>query len=155
MLQLRPSRAQDAPRVIEIWRRAVDATHGFLSTADRHALDAQVAGFLPTAPLLLAVDAVDWPFAFMCVADGRMEPLFDDPDARGSGIGRQLAGHALRENPQPTTDVNEQNGQAVGFYQRLGFTVVGRWLLDGQGRPYPLLHLRSGGAGAPDPVSSP
>ncbi len=155
MLQLRPSRAQDAPRVIEIWRRAVDATHGFLSPADRHALDAEVAGFLPTAPLLLAVDAADRPLAFIWVIDGHMEALFVDPDARGSGIGRQLVGHGLHENPRLTTDVNEQNVQAVVFYQRLGFTVVGRSPLDGQGRPYPLLHLRSGGAGAPGPVSSP
>ncbi len=155
MLQLRPSRAQDAPRVIEIWRRAVDATHGFLSPAGRNALDAEVAGFLPTAPLLLAVDATDRPLAFMWVTDGHMEALFVDPDARGSGIGRQLVGHALREDPRLTTDVNEQNGQAVGFYQRLGFTIVGHSPLDGQGRPYPLLHLRAGEAGAPDPVSSP
>jgi putative acetyltransferase len=43
-----------------------------------------------------------------------------------------------------TTDVNEQNGQAVGFYKRMGFTATGRSPLDGQGRPYPLLHLKHG-----------
>ncbi|MGY0625916.1 MAG: GNAT family N-acetyltransferase, partial [Paraglaciecola chathamensis] len=38
-------------------------------------------------------------------------------------------------------DVNEQNPKALGFYQRIGFKVVGRSELDGQGKPYPLLHL--------------
>ena len=39
-------------------------------------------------------------------------------------------------------DVNEQNPQALGFYRHLGFEQVGRSPLDGQGRPFPLLHLR-------------
>ncbi len=42
----------------------------------------------------------------------------------------------------PEVDVNEQNTQALDFYLRRGFHVVGRSPLDGQGRPYPLLHLR-------------
>jgi hypothetical protein len=39
-------------------------------------------------------------------------------------------------------DVNEQNGQAVGFYLRMGFATEGRSELDGMGKPYPLLHMR-------------
>jgi putative acetyltransferase len=38
-------------------------------------------------------------------------------------------------------NVNEQNAQAVGFYSRSGFVVVGRSELDDAGRPYPLLHM--------------
>jgi hypothetical protein len=32
--------------------------------------------------------------------------------------------------------------QALGFYLRLGFEVVGRSELDSNGKPYPLLHMR-------------
>jgi putative acetyltransferase len=42
-------------------------------------------------------------------------------------------------------DVNEQNEQALGFYRHLGFEVVGRSPLDGQGKPYPLLHMTLAG----------
>lgn len=41
-------------------------------------------------------------------------------------------------------DVNEQNPDAVGFYRRMGFEIVGRLPLDGQGRPFPVLHMRLG-----------
>ncbi len=38
--------------------------------------------------------------------------------------------------------VNEQNPQALGFYQHLGFAVYKRTALDEQGNPYPLLYMR-------------
>ncbi|WP_420136850.1 acetyltransferase [Sphingomonas sp.] len=141
MFEIRPSRPQDGQRIVEIWREAVDATHHFLSNADRIALEQQVGGFLPYAPLSLAVDQDDRPIAFMLVADGHLEALFVDPAFHGRGIGTALLRHALAMHPGLTTDVNEQNGQAIGFYERMGFGRTGRSPLDGQGRPYPLIHL--------------
>ncbi len=138
------STAQDATRVMAIWRRAVDATHDFLDPVDRAAIDTEVAGFLPGAPLTLAVDEEDRAIGFMLVDQGHMEALFIDPDHRGTGIGKALVEEALGRHPQLTTDVNEQNAQAIGFYKRLGFKRIGRSALDGQGRAYPLIHLRFG-----------
>ncbi|HQR90517.1 MAG TPA: GNAT family N-acetyltransferase, partial [Caulobacter sp.] len=60
------------------------------------------------------------------------------------GVGAALVKHGLSLHPSMTTDVNEQNGQAVGFYERMGFRRTGRSPLDGQGRPYPLIHLAYG-----------
>ena len=39
-------------------------------------------------------------------------------------------------------DVNEQNIQAVGFYQHMGFSVITRSDLDVEGKEYPILHMR-------------
>jgi len=142
VIKIRPSTPQDAPRAIAIWRRAVDATHDFLTPEDRQAIDRDVVSFLPSAPLWVAVDDQDRALAFMLLNDGHMEALFVDPDHRGSGLGRALVRHALERFPGLTTDVNEQNAQAMGFYERLGFTPTGRSPRDGQGRPYPLIHLR-------------
>ena len=145
MTTLRPSRATDGDALVDLWRRAVDATHDFLSAEDRQAIDAEVAGFLPHASLVVAVDDQDWPQGFMLIDGSHMEALFIDPDVRGTGIGRQLLLHAVARHPQLTTDVNAQNAQAVGFYQRMGFTETGRSSVDSQGRPYPLIHLRHQG----------
>ena len=142
MITIRPSTPADDARVLDIWRDAVDATHDFLTPADRAAIEGEVKDFLPFAPLWLAVDARDRPVGFMLLDEASMEALFIDPAYRGKGVGRALVAHALGLHPVITTDVNEQNAQAVGFYQRLGFVATGRSERDGQGRPYPLIHLR-------------
>lgn len=141
MIRIRDSREGDGGRVLDIWRAAVDATHDFLEPADRAAIEQEVADFLPFAPLHLAVDDQDRPLAFMALDAEHMDALFVDPAARGRGVGAALVRHALTLHPGLTTDVNEQNGQAVGFYEHLGFARTGRSALDGQGRAYPLIHL--------------
>ena len=78
---------------------------------------------------------------FCGVHDGNIEMLFIAPEARGSGVGRLLVAYAINRQGARRVDVNEQNAQALGFYQHLGFGVTGRSPLDGQGKPYPLLHM--------------
>lgn len=105
-----------------------------------------VCDFLPKVPLWFAVDANDYPLAFMFIDNGHMEALFVDPIGRGTGIGAALVRHGLSIHPDMTTDVNEQNLQALGFYEKMGFQRTGRSSLDGQGRPYPIIHLEYIGA---------
>lgn len=141
MVTIRSSRPDDGGRILEIWRDAVDATHHFLSVEDRRAIGEEVGGFLPQVPLLLAVDGQDHPLGFMLIDQGHMEALFVDPVAFGQGIGAALVRHGLARHPGMTTDVNAQNERAVEFYERMGFVRTGRSPRDGQGRPYPLIHL--------------
>ncbi|MBJ7501986.1 MAG: acetyltransferase [Sphingopyxis sp.] len=142
MIRIRPSTPADGDRAVDIWRAAVDATHDFLTPEDRIAIEEEVKGFLPQAPLWLAVDADDRPVAFMLLDNSAMEALFVDPVHRGRGVGKALVEHAVALHGAITTEVNEQNGQAAGFYERMGFVPTGRSDRDGQGRPYPLIHLR-------------
>lgn len=78
----------------------------------------------------------------MFLHDGHLEALFVAPEKHGMGIGTMLIGSVLRDHPGLTTDVNEQNQSALGFYEHQGFERTGRSPVDGQGRPYPLVHLR-------------
>ena len=144
MIKLRPSRPEDGDRVVAIWAAAVDATHDFLTPEDRAALGREVEAFLPTAPLMLAVDDRDRPLGFMLIVGSHMEALFIEPQHRGAGVGAMLIDYALAVHPVLTTDVNAQNDQAVGFYEHMGFERTGWSATDGQGRPYPLIHLRFG-----------
>jgi putative acetyltransferase len=56
-----------------------------------------------------------------------------------------LLQYAIAEFGVNEVDVNEQNPQGVAFYRYMGFEPVGRSELDGQGNPFPLLHMRLSG----------
>ena len=142
MISIRPARAADGDRLLEIWRFAVDATHDFLDPADRVAIDKEVSGVLPQSPAWLATDADDRAVGFMLIDGTHMDALFIDPEWHGRGVGSALVDHGLALHPAMTTDVNEQNAGALTFYERTGFARTGRSERDRQGRPYPLLHLR-------------
>ncbi|CAM7472041.1 acetyltransferase [Citrobacter sedlakii] len=141
VINIRRSRHDDGDKLVKIWCRSVDATHDFLSKTYRAELEELVKSFLPEAPLWVAVDEKDVPVAFMLLTGEHMDALFVDPDVRGCGIGKLLIEHALTLAPELTTNVNEQNAQAVGFYKKMGFTVTGRSEVDDLGKPYPLLNL--------------
>jgi putative acetyltransferase len=84
----------------------------------RKELEEMVRAFLPEAPLWVAVTE-DQPIAFMLLTGEHMDALFVDPDCPRLRRGL-LIEHALSLTPKLTTNVNEQNEQAVGFYQRMG-----------------------------------
>lgn len=67
--------------------------------------------------------------------------LFVSDAARGKGIGTALLTDVIAGHRVTTVDVNEQNSGALGFYLSHGFVRIGRSELDGDGRPYPILHL--------------
>ncbi|WP_082966592.1 acetyltransferase [Mycolicibacter sinensis] len=131
------------PRLVEIWRSAVVATHHFLAEPDRVAIERQLAdNYFPGVRLTVAeVDGE--PVGFAGTAGERLEMLFVDADARGRGVGSALLDHAIAEQGIRYADVNEQNEQAAEFYTRRGFVVTGRSELDDAGRPYPLLHMEA------------
>ncbi|HIF4663793.1 TPA: acetyltransferase [Citrobacter koseri] len=141
VISIRRSRQDEGEKLIAIWCRSVDATHHFLSASYRSELEELVRSFLPEAPLWVAVTEQDEPIAFMLLTGQHMDALFVDPDVRGCGVGKFLVEHAITLAPELTTNVNEQNEQAVGFYKKMGFKVTGRSEVDDLGRPYPLLNL--------------
>jgi putative acetyltransferase len=143
MVSIRAKTHADVPALFDIWRRAVIATHHFLSAADFAEIEALVRDiYLPAAELWVAADESAPPVGFIGLSGAHIDALFVAPNAHGRGVGRRLVEHA-RGMPRPlSVDVNEQNEGALAFYRRLGFRVSGRSPTDDQGRPYPLLHLR-------------
>ncbi|QHG65855.1 acetyltransferase [Pseudomonas putida] len=139
---IRQALAADHPRLLDIWLRAVRATHQFLQASDIEALLPQLRDvYLHAVELWVAVDPEDTPLGFIGLNENHVEMLFIDPDLRGQGIGRELLDFCRRSRDTLSVDVNEQNPQAVGFYLHYGFVQTGRSPLDGEGRPFPLLHM--------------
>ena len=82
------------------------------------------------------------PVAFMGVDQGRLEMLVRSPTERRKGLGKQLLRSGIQNYGDRTLTVNEQNPQAVGFYEHLGFEIYQRTEHDEEGNPYPLLYMR-------------
>lgn len=72
----------------------------------------------------------------------RLEMLFISPKSRGKGIGKQLVQYGVLNYGIQEVTVNEQNPQAVGFYEHLGFKTYKRTDYDEEGHPYPLLYMK-------------
>ena len=147
-MRVRPGTPADVPRALEIWRAAVDATHGFLSAEHRLEIDGIVSGFLPQAGLWL-VDDADRPVGFLVMDGDMIDALFVDPAVHGRGFGSALMSHALSLAPHARVDANEQASNALPFYEAKGFVRIGRSERDSDGRPYPIVHLAYRGAQAP------
>lgn len=144
-MQIRPAHPDDHAALVDVWLRSVRATHKFLTEADVEALLPQVRdGALSGLDLwVLTAAEDDRPAGFVGTAGDKIEALFIAPEHHRRGGGRRLVEHVQARRPGPLrVDVNEQNPAARRFYEAMGFVVEGRSALDGEGRPFPLLHMR-------------
>ena len=122
---------------------AVRSTHDFLREEDFRYYKEQVPAYFPQVTLV-GFEQDARLTGFIGTADGNIEMLFVENASRGQGIGRQLVRHAIEVLQATRVDVNEANTAALGFYERMGFRVVSRSERDGEGKPYPLLHMQLG-----------
>lgn len=133
----------DYPELAQLWEASVRATHDFLPDSYIKLLkNMLLTHYLDAVMLVCTRDSRQRITGFAGVAAGKVEMLFIAPQARGTGLGKQLLRYAIEHLNADELDVNEQNAQAVGFYFKQGFEVIGRSEKDGMGQPYPLLHLR-------------
>ncbi|MDG6098774.1 GNAT family N-acetyltransferase [Alteromonas sp. ZYF713] len=132
---------QDYPALITLWEASVRATHHFLPEPHIAQLKPLILEHYFDAVSLGAIKKGNEVAGFIGVAEGNIEMLFVHPDFFGEGIGRALTLYAIHYLGASKVDVNEQNPQAIGFYEYMGFKRTGRSALDGQGNPFPLIHM--------------
>lgn len=135
-----------SPKLIEqlmdVWERSVRATHLFLSDQEICRIRQYVPQALCAVQHLVVAADENIPLGFMGVEGERLEMLFLAPVERGKGMGRKLLEHGIDAYSIDHLTVNEQNPDARGFYEHMGFHVYRRTELDEQGNPYPLLYMR-------------
>ena len=131
----------DYPRLIEIWESAVLNTHDFLKEEDFIYYKKQLPVYFQHVTLL-GFEQEGVLVGFMGIAKENLEMLFIDNNCRGTGIGKKLLTYAIANLHVTKVDVNEQNVQAVGFYKYVGFNILRKSELDGQGKEYPILHMQ-------------
>ena len=128
--------------VVAVWEASVRATHHFLKEEDILYFKPLILNTYLDAVILRCIrNEQQAIIGFLGVAEKNLEMLFIHPDYRGKKVGKTLLDYAIDQLDVCKVDVNEQNEQAVGFYQHNGFEIISRSELDGTGKPYPLLHM--------------
>ncbi|QIK69856.1 GNAT family N-acetyltransferase [Erysipelothrix sp. HDW6C] len=131
----------DLNKLLDIWERSVIETHNFISKEMIESMRPEVLRGFASMDKVLIYTRNDAVTGFMGILNKKIEMLFLDPYYRGMGIGAILVNAALNDYDVRFVDVNEQNFQAVGFYNSMGFVTVSRSDFDDAGRPFPILHL--------------
>lgn len=129
-------------QMLSVWEPAMRAAHKFLADSDIVFLKSLVEDGIPLIHKLAYLnDDGGTMQAFVGVTDGKVEMLYVNPLLRGKGYGRHLLSYAIKELGADSVDVNENDPEAVGFYENMGFRVLKRSPLDDRGRPFPMLHM--------------
>ena len=135
-------RSNDNKTLAAIWLASVKATHDFLCEGDvEFYYDKILREYMPSMELYAAKDNTGKLCAFIGLSAEMIEMLFVHPDAIGKGHGSALLQFAIENKGMRKVDVNEQNHRALQFYQKHGFSIIRRCSTDGEGKPYPILHL--------------
>ena len=129
-------------QILKVWEKSVKATHQFLSEKEIQDIKKYVPQALENIPHLIVLEKENLPVAFMGFENQKLEMLFIAPEERGQGLGKKLMQYGIENFSINELTVNEQNPQAAGFYEHMGFQVYKRTDHDEQGNPYPLLYMK-------------
>lgn len=140
-IKIESPKTADFDELLEVWESSVRATHDFLTENDILSLKPLVRNEYLQSVTLFCVRRDGQIVGFMGLSSDKIEMLFIRAENRGQGIGKRLVEYATNEKGIEKVDVNEQNPQAVGFYERMGFRTVKRNPTDAQGRPFPILEM--------------
>jgi putative acetyltransferase len=129
-------------QVLDIWEKSVLTTHDFLRTADFQSIKEIVKKIDFNAFEVYCLIQNTKVAGFIGVASQKVEMLFLSPEHMGKGFGKKLMDFAITGLKADRVDVNQQNTNAVQFYERFGFKTYERTEKDDQGNDYPLLRMK-------------
>jgi len=147
---LRDFAGADLPALVDLWVEAwretglgvdFDARRAWLIG---HLRDLRAGG----AEILVGLDAGGRPAGFAAIdaKSGYLDQLCVRPGERGSGLASALIDEAKRRSPGLIElEVNEMNLRARRFYEREGFSTVGRGLNPQSGLPTLKMRWRATG----------
>lgn len=127
--------------LISVWESSVKATHDFLTETDFNFYKELIPSFWDSVQLHCIKNDTGRIIGFIGTVEDRLEMLFVHADEIGKGVGKKLMQHALEHLNVQQVDVNEDNIQAIGFYEHFGFRVTSRSETDGFGKAYSILHM--------------
>ena len=129
------------PAALDIWEASVIETHDFLKENDRLALKTEIPTYFKYVDAYLWYDKNEL-IGFSGTNDNNLEMLFIHPKYFRKGYGTKILQYLIQEEDIRFVDVNKDNTDALNFYIKNGFKKYKESETDGQGRAYPIIHLK-------------
>ena len=130
---IRPYHGSDVEALLEVWYEAAHLAYDFVPESfwatEREDIRTK---YLPAAQTWV-YEQDGAVVASISLLDNHIGGLFVMPSHQGRGIGMMLVEHARSLHTCLSLDVFKQNTQAVRFYERCGFAVVGESFHDATG----------------------
>lgn len=151
-LEFIKAQKKDVDSILSLWEDSVKASHCFLTYDEVKNIAQDVRSACEQVKHIILVrtkgDKSEL-VGFVGIQDSdfsaTIEMLFVAPKYFAQGIGKALLSEAyaqvLKNVQIIAVDCNEQNPNALKFYQKLGFERVGRSEKDPKGRVYPIIHF--------------
>jgi GNAT superfamily N-acetyltransferase len=132
VLRIRNATAIEAPALVALQRRSSDVWEAYREqlAANPDAIELPQA-FVDKGWVRVAVDVEETPVGFSVVVPTNgsvheLDGLFVEPDHMFAGVGRALVEDAgARASDQGAAALEVTAGPAQGFYERVGFTLIG------------------------------
>lgn len=129
--------------LLDVWEKSVRTTHLFLLDSEINSMKEYVSQALSSVQnLIIAQNDNGRTVAFMGIENHTLEMLFISPEEHGKGLGKALIFYGIEHYEIQCLTVNEQNPDAKGFFEHMGFQVYKRTETNERGNPYPLLYMK-------------
>lgn len=125
-----------------VWEKSVRATHDFLKEEDFNNIKEHICEYFSYVEIFGMKDEKGSIAGFIGLSENKIEMLFVAPEYFGKKIGKSLVSFAIKDMGALYVDVNEENKGAYEFYKKMGAKFTGKDEFDGEGKPYPILHLK-------------
>ena len=129
-------------QLIAVWEKSVLETHDFLKKSDFLEIKEVMKSTDFNALTVFNLKCKNNIIGFIGINNRKIEMLFLSPDFIGKGFGKKLVNFVVKKFNVNEVDVNEQNNEAISFYEKLGFETYARTETDAQGKNYPILKMR-------------
>lgn len=142
-MTIRPYRDSDRDALLDVWYRASQVAHSFLSPEFFENERRQIAeDWLPVAETKV-YEKDGRLVGFLSLVGNEVGGIFVDPDHQGQGVGRALMDAARDTRPLLELDVFEANEAGRRFYDAYGFEFVDRHVNEASGHTELRLRLES------------
>ncbi|GHV58702.1 acetyltransferase [Bacteroidia bacterium] len=129
-------------QIIFVWEKSVRATHNFLIYSDIEYYKKIVLNINFNDMITYCLIFKREVLGFIGINNKKIELLFLSPEIIGKGYGQKLVTFAIKKFGVDLVDVNEQNINAIEFYEKMGFIVFERTETDSEGKNYPILKMK-------------